>query len=663
MHPFFIYLIQVNIALALFYLLYTFVLKKDTFLRIKRLFFLSAIVFSLFYPLFSIPALSEMWPSPRHENDVEVGVPTVIIGEPTAMMVGEDQVTAPVSIPWTTVISFLYISVTLVFTLRFLFQLRSIYRVRARSVRVTISGVPVYRLKDNIPPFSFFHLIFIHAEKHSQTELDQILLHEQTHAKQGHSVDIMLTELLCIFSWWNPFMWLIKREISMNLEYLADNGVLREGVDTREYQYHLLRLTYHESAVHIVNNFNVSRLKQRIMMMNKSKSPALRLVKYLAILPVCFLLVTTNSVYAGHDDEATAARETGNPASELTSGYSVKPVSAPPPVKKEAAIEEIFVVVEEQPQFLGGNEAMLKFLSDSIVYPKEARERGIQGRVICNFLVMKDGSIDSVNVVRGVDPLLDAEAVRVLESMPTWKPGRQRGQAVNVRFTLPVVFRINIPVGTEKKESSVVIGDLSRNEANMSVAIQLVQDQVFPGGEEGFMKYISDNIRYPVIAQEKGIQGLVNATITFRDNGYLGGVRILPESGDETALSKEVLRVLTNMPQWEKGVSYIVTGQVTEASSNPLHGASVILKGTNQGTITDANGNFQLAVSSKDATVMISFIGYKTREIPLASLSPSNGELTKSIPVVFRLQGEDGSTSYTGPTPDNAVVVVGYSLN
>ena len=106
MHPFFIYLIQVNIALALFYLLYTFVLKKDTFLRIKRLFFLSAIVFSLFYPLFSIPALSEMWPSPRHENDVEVGVPTVIIGEPTAMMVGEDQVTAPVSIPWTTVISY-----------------------------------------------------------------------------------------------------------------------------------------------------------------------------------------------------------------------------------------------------------------------------------------------------------------------------------------------------------------------------------------------------------------------------------------------------------------------------------------------------------------------------------------------------------------------------
>ena len=329
MHPFFIYLIQVNIALALFYLLYTFVLKKDTFLRLKRLFFLSAIVFSLFYPLFSIPALSEMWPSPRHENDVEVGVPTVIIGEPTAMMVGEDQVTAPVSIPWTTVISFLYISVTLVFTLRFLFQLRSIYRVRARSVRVTISGVPVYRLKDNIPPFSFFHLIFIHAEKHSQTELDQILLHEQTHAKQGHSVDIMLTELLCIFSWWNPFMWLIKREISMNLEYLADNGVLREGVDTREYQYHLLRLTYHESAVHIVNNFNVSRLKQRIMMMNKSKSPALRLVKYLAILPVCFLLVTTNSVYAGHDDEATAARETGNPASELTkrriASASIKP--------------------------------------------------------------------------------------------------------------------------------------------------------------------------------------------------------------------------------------------------------------------------------------------------------------------------------------------------
>ncbi len=114
----------------------------------------------------------------------------------------------------------------------------------------------------------------------------------------------------------------------------------------------------------------------------------------------------------------------------------------PPKAKKEEVTEEIFVVVEEQPEFPGGNTAMMKFLSDNIKYPVIAQENGIQGRVITNFVVERDGSITDVQVVRGVDPSLDKEAVRVIQSMPKWKPGKQRGSTVRVRFTLPVVFRL-----------------------------------------------------------------------------------------------------------------------------------------------------------------------------------------------------------------------------
>jgi protein TonB len=114
----------------------------------------------------------------------------------------------------------------------------------------------------------------------------------------------------------------------------------------------------------------------------------------------------------------------------------------PPQPKEEAVTEEIFVVVEEQPEYPGGNAAMMQFLSDNIRYPVIAQENGIQGRVICNFVVERDGSITDVQVVRGVDPSLDREAVRVIQQMPRWKPGKQRGQAVRVRFTLPVVFRL-----------------------------------------------------------------------------------------------------------------------------------------------------------------------------------------------------------------------------
>ena len=114
----------------------------------------------------------------------------------------------------------------------------------------------------------------------------------------------------------------------------------------------------------------------------------------------------------------------------------------PPKPKVEEVTEEIFVVVEEQPEFPGGNTAMMKFLSYNIKYPVIAQENGIQGRVITNFVVERDGSITDVQVVRGVDPSLDKEAIRVIQSMPKWKAGRQRGSAVRVRFTLPVVFRL-----------------------------------------------------------------------------------------------------------------------------------------------------------------------------------------------------------------------------
>lgn len=114
----------------------------------------------------------------------------------------------------------------------------------------------------------------------------------------------------------------------------------------------------------------------------------------------------------------------------------------PPKPKVEEVTDEVFVVVEQNPEFPGGLTAMMKFLSDNIRYPVIAQENGIQGRVVCNFVVERDGSITDVQVARGIDPSLDREAVRVIQSMPRWTPGKQRGQAVRVRFTLPVAFRL-----------------------------------------------------------------------------------------------------------------------------------------------------------------------------------------------------------------------------
>lgn len=666
MHPFFIYLIQANIALSMFFILYTVVLKRDTFLHLRRFFFLSVILFSLLYPLITIPVPGNF--QYLFSSDVQEAETSVFFGEPVMEIVSAEEIVPSRDINLPRIGMLIYFSITLLFVVRFLLQLLSIIRVRVKSERTEISGIPVYHLKDDITPFSFFKLIFIHTEKHSDNELAQILLHEQTHVRQGHSLDILLIELLCMLFWWNPFVWMLKREIAMNLEYLADNGVLTRGVNSREYQYHLLRLTYHETAVPIVNNFNVSQLKQRIMMMNQSKSPAYRVGSYLLMLPLVLLFLTANSLYAAQQEPADEERQMLNPAvaassqdqEQVSTDNRILPeqvqvalqeqsLQQPPPEKKK---EEIFIVVENMPEFPGGNSAMIKFLGDSIRYPVAAQQKGIQGRVICNFVVMKDGSISDVQIARGVDPLLDAEAVRVLESMPDWIPGKQRGQNVNVRFTLPVIFRLT------GKESKVIIDELRTNKGDLLVQASVSSNFVFPGEENGLFKFVSSRIKYPVIAQENGGQGLVDASFKVDNTGNITDVKI--ESGENAILNKEVLRVIKEMPQWVKDKSYLVSGRVTDSDLQPLRGTSIVLKGTNMGTITDANGNFQIKIPSKEGSLVFSYIGYKTTEVSLSDIKTGNGAIETKLSFVFRLQGEDTTEPYTGPTPDNAIVVVGY---
>ena len=653
MHPIFIYIIQVNCALVLFYLLYATLCKRDKFLIIRRFYFISTIVFSLVYPLFVVPGLMDVLSFGA--NEPAAAETAVLIEAPTFEMVTEGQAAAAdlFHIPWKELSVIMYIAVTLFFIFRFLWQLASILRIRMKSKKIIVADVEIYNLKNDQTPFSFFGMIFINSKMHSEEELAQIIIHEHTHVREKHSLDIMLIETILLFSWWNPFVWLLKREMAMNLEYLADSGVLREGVDSKDYQYHLLRLTYHETAVQIVNNFNVSQLKQRIMMMNKTRSSTLKLAKYLLMLPLVFLLVTANSLYAAQQepmsDEAVATLPTIASDEEIFS-------QDPPPVKKEGAGEEIFVVVEKMPEFPGGQEAMMQFLADSIRYPRESMEKEVQGRVICNFVVMKDGSVSDVQVVRGVDSLIDAEAVRVLKLMPDWKPGTQRGKKVNVRFTLPVVFRLL------KNEPKIVIDEPKQISEAMSVEAQVQPHFVFPGGHREMMRFISEKIKYPAVAQEKGLQGLVNASFRVNNAGKITGAEVIDASEEMSALNNEVLRIIREMPQWEKDEFVLVSGRVTDSNSQPLQGAAVIIKGTNEGTITDARGGFQLKVPAGEASLAISFVGYKTESVALSTLKPSGGEMVTSLPFVFKLQGDGTSKSYAGPVPENAVVVVGYGV-
>ena len=283
----------------------------------------------------------------------------------------------------------IYIAGILALSVRLIVQAISLYMIILRTPEKTVNGIRIKCMKDKSGPFSFFNWIFLNPDNVKEEEISEILTHEMAHVRQRHSIDVIISELVNICCWINPFAWLMKREVRLNLEFLADRRVMDAGFATKSYQYHLLGLTYS----HKYGNISCS-------------------------------------------SEATKTDDVKENAA------TVKPDVEEVPIDKPVTKDEAFAVVEQMPEFPGGMKELMTYLKDNIKYPKAAQDKKVQGRVIVQFVVEKDGTPTEFNVVRSVDPDLDAEALRVLGGMPKWKPGMQKGQVVRVKYTVPVSFKL-----------------------------------------------------------------------------------------------------------------------------------------------------------------------------------------------------------------------------
>ena len=220
---------------------------------------------------------------------------------------------------------------------------------------------------------------------------------------------------------------------------------------------------------------------------------------------------------------------------------------------------EIFQVVEEQPIFPGGMEELMKYMQKEIQYPQEALDKGIGGRVVVQFVVNKDGSITDANVVKSIDPTLDAEALRAVNSMPNWTPGKQKGEPVRVRFTLPVAFGVSKggdpASGTTHTytKTTVVKNEAPTQEKTAEDEIYNVVEEIpiYLGGHEALMKYIQQNVRYPKEAQDKGIQGRVVVQFVVNKDGSISDAKVVKPVDPQ--LDAEALRVVNAMPNWTPG--------------------------------------------------------------------------------------------------------------
>jgi TonB family protein len=284
-------------------------------------------------------------------------------------------------------------------------------------------------------------MVFIGNNIMDKKQLEKIINHEQIHIRQKHSIDIILFEIFAIVQWFNPFIWFYKSTIKNVHEYLADQGVLSKGHDRKDYQNLLLHQTFGFQFNFISNNLNKSLIKRRFNMMSKPKTKKYMLIKMAFILPVAVLIsfifssAITKQVVAQSDKATVVVKSTSN--------------------TQDPQKDPVFTVVEQLPEYPGGEEARIKFIGDNINYPKEAVKNGITGTVYVTFIIEKDGSISNVKVLRGIGGGCDEEAVRVISIMPNWKPGLQGGQPVRVQFNMPIKFDLNDENDKQNKSGTI----------------------------------------------------------------------------------------------------------------------------------------------------------------------------------------------------------------
>lgn len=472
------YIFKASVAMAVFVVFYALCLRHDTFFRMRRFYLLLILFFTTLYPLLNLEIARPI---------EETGVSAMYWLSAIEINAGQTLVEQS-SVDWVGIILIVLAVVSVVFLMKFLFQMWYIYRLKKYNESENWDSYSVVKLhKTEGVPFSFFNWIFVDADNKDQEKQVEIMIHEREHVRQLHTIDIVLAEIFVVAFWWNPLAWYIRREIRLNLEYLADEGVLKSGCNSREYQYLLLKVSTNINGISIINNFNVSQLKKRIAMMNKERTSLIKLLKYLAVVPIGALLLIGNAVQASENLTEKISSAVGLNVNETQNQLSAD--SASP--KKDYAIgiaevkgdivsvqepdqkKKVFNVVETMPAYPGGEQAMMEFIKNNLKYPKEAQDAKIEGRVTIRFVIDEEGFVTDANIMRGIDPACDKEALRVINTMPKWIPGKQNGKDVPVYFTLPIVFKLT---KSGKEESLIRVRGVNTLDGEKSAKILYVVD-------------------------------------------------------------------------------------------------------------------------------------------------------------------------------------------
>jgi TonB family protein len=565
------YIIEANVALLIFFIFYNFFLKHETNFRFLRFYMLSSVIISLIVPFVHLNTISEA-SIPSLNNAVpEYWLPEIVVNSNLASATS----TATTHNIWYWA-GWIYMAGIALCSMWLIMQLGYVWIMMRNATSYTVQHFHIIESTEDKPTFSFFNLIYIgRVHELSPFEKEQIIRHEGVHAKQLHSLDILLVTLLGILFWFNPITRLYRKIFIQLHEFEADARAV-ENSDVNQYCSLLAKVAL-QSYFPIASHFNESLTVKRIEMMRtiKKKVQPWKVVIAAAVVSLCFFVIACQDQILDEVSKSTIT-QTGDypddvkvhmekymeehPGAKLTymegeasemdkftnaeqvnsrivynytykknAGLQKKGVLLTDVVdhaEKLATDDRVFMVVEKMPEYIGGFDAMKKFITDNLKRPKG----DVAGTVYISMVINETGVVSDVKVLRGVVSSADEEALRVVRLFPSWIPGEQNGKKVKTRFVLPIRF-----------------------------------------GSTG-----SDPVN------------------TITPNNYK-------------------MKVSHSIEKTEKDI--IIRGSVKDENGKKLSDVTVHVAGTTRGTATDTNGNFTIKIEKQQGQLNLSFVGYDSEII------------------------------------------------
>ena len=658
MGAFIVYIIKSSLLLAMFVSLFMLFMSRETFHKLNRHLLLFIIVVSLALPFANLGVstpLQGVFDAIENgfaKTDDSLPVADFPLADELPVMTTLSSVAtfdtvpmvdvAPVQIEergsaqplWQIALLVAYgLGVTLL-VVRQLVMYIQVSRLIMRSCKVSaaqygLCGVKLRLHSGEEKPFSWFGWVVV-SNKDMDEGAREILTHEAAHVRAGHSWDILLADAVIIMQWFNPLAWIMKNTLKDIHEFEADEAVISSGVNAKQYQLLIIKKAVGARLYSIANSFNHSLTKKRITMMCKEKSSKWSRAKALYILPVAAVAAlsfsTVENANAEPDGKVNEFVADGT-ISGVENNAQVVEVDYIHDVAQAPANddpEKVFQVVEVQPEFPGGQQEMMKYLQSNLKYPEAAKAAGAEGKAFVQFVVKADGSICDVQIMRSTgNESLDAEALRVVKAMPKWRPAMNKGKAVNVKFVLPIVYKlpkeakgngVYIPEqGREKllvvsggaiydgnindidpltiesieivkfpdltpelqeklkqtgKEAVMYINfkkeksaSVAGNEAVFTVCEKMPE---FPGGQQELMKYLSTKTKYPKEARDAEVMGKVFVRFLVQKDGTIAEASVLKGEYSKYVYNAEAISLKNHIAQKEEELAKFTADGVSD---------------------------------------------------------------------------------------------------